>query len=238
MRPLRCRSCRGTLWTDDECWQPEDYLARAYALGEYVRTPRDGLIPCGACNFAGWANDPREPDRPVRALSVREPWASAIVLGYKDTENRSVGFATGGYLGPVLIHAAKAWVDDADGVRRDPRLLEAFSFVQGGQHRSHGWALRHGETARQRPPWPFAQQAIVGYAELVDNHEEQGGCCEPWGETTYVAAGGDRVGGVRHLRFEDAEALPVPISASGALGLWKPDDDLVDLVESQIAAAA
>ena len=45
------------------------------------------------------------------ALSVRQPWAGAIILGNKDVENRSRAFH---YRGPLLIHA---------GVHVDPRAF-------------------------------------------------------------------------------------------------------------------
>jgi len=41
-----CPGCHGRRWADDENWQPDD--------PRHVRTPGDGLIPCGFCNFAGW----------------------------------------------------------------------------------------------------------------------------------------------------------------------------------------
>lgn len=45
-----------------------------------------------------------------RALSVRQPWAWAILHAGKDVENRS--WATG-YRGELLIHAGKTIEDDA-----------------------------------------------------------------------------------------------------------------------------
>jgi hypothetical protein len=39
----------------------------------------------------------------MRVLTVREPWASLIVTGYKNVENRSRYF---GHRGPLLIHAS------------------------------------------------------------------------------------------------------------------------------------
>ena len=41
----------------------------------------------------------------MKTLTVRQPWAALIIHGGKDIENRS--WATD-YLGPLLIHAAKA----------------------------------------------------------------------------------------------------------------------------------
>ena len=40
----------------------------------------------------------------MKALTVRQPWAWAIVTGYKDVENRS---KPTNHRGPLLIHAAK-----------------------------------------------------------------------------------------------------------------------------------
>lgn len=42
----------------------------------------------------------------MKALSVRQPWAWAIVEGYKPVENRSRDIV-GAYRGPVLIHAGR-----------------------------------------------------------------------------------------------------------------------------------
>ena len=52
----------------------------------------------------------------IKALSVRQPWANAIMLG-KDVENRSRYF---GYRGPLLIHASRT-LDEA--ALDDPRIM-------------------------------------------------------------------------------------------------------------------
>lgn len=55
-------------------------------------------------------------DLPRRALSVRQPWAWAIIHARKDVENRSKGFfgrtKHSYFLGPVAIHAAKGMTQD------------------------------------------------------------------------------------------------------------------------------
>lgn len=48
----------------------------------------------------------------MKALSIRQPWASLIVLGFKPVENRPRPWH---YRGPLLIHAAKTF--DEDGFR-------------------------------------------------------------------------------------------------------------------------
>jgi ASCH domain len=44
----------------------------------------------------------------AKIISIRQPWASLIVLGFKDVENRTWPTR---YRGPALVHAAKR-VDD------------------------------------------------------------------------------------------------------------------------------
>ena len=59
------------------------------------------------------------PDRPMSALTVRQPFASAIVFGSKDVENRSWAAS---YRGRLLIHAGlgedaapdEAWAADEE----------------------------------------------------------------------------------------------------------------------------
>ena len=60
----------------------------------------------------------------MKALSIRQPWADAIIWHGKDVENRSWPTR---FRGPVLIHAAKkwgpaeradlAWIEDATGTK-------------------------------------------------------------------------------------------------------------------------
>ena len=43
----------------------------------------------------------------MKAITVRQPWAWAIIYGQKDVENRTRNIA-GSYRGPVVIHAGKS----------------------------------------------------------------------------------------------------------------------------------
>jgi len=60
--------------------------------------------------------------RSTPALSIRQPWAWAILHAGKDIENRTWGT---GYRGPLLIHAGKTvddlaawdWIEDISGMR-------------------------------------------------------------------------------------------------------------------------
>ncbi|HYI46223.1 MAG TPA: hypothetical protein VE174_12270 [Actinomycetota bacterium] len=70
---------------------------------------------------------------PVKAITVRQPWAWAIIMGYKDVENRS---RRTDRRGPLLIHAGQKW--DPDGFlflwelglhRKLPRTLHRGALV-------------------------------------------------------------------------------------------------------------
>lgn len=77
----------------------------------------------------------------VRVLTVRQPWAWAIIQGGKDVENRS--WPTN-HRGPLLIHAGSAF--EREGYETVKRL------------------------ARRSPPPAdeFVHGAIIGVVELVD----------------------------------------------------------------------
>lgn len=81
----------------------------------------------------------------MHALSIRQPWASAIAWGWKDVENRTWPTK---YRGPVLIHAGKAWKQ----AERDDVM-----FVE----RTAGWAIDEDLIARRLG-------GIVARAEIVD----------------------------------------------------------------------
>jgi hypothetical protein len=92
----------------------------------------------------------------IRALTLWQPWASAVIIGGKDVENRT--WSTG-YRGPLVIHAAK----------RKPTTRELVSFTDMlmdfvCDDREAGAALavkilRHAETRRG---------GIVGRVQVVD----------------------------------------------------------------------
>ena len=89
------------------------------------------------------------PDIPDIALSVRQPWAWAIVAGHKVIENRSAGSIRAGGMTcrRIAIHAAA-------GLKRD----------------EYDWALwrldRHG--VRCPPAADLVRGAIIGAVDVVD----------------------------------------------------------------------
>lgn len=145
----------------------------------------------------------------MRALTVRQPWAFAIVHGGKDVENRTRNIA-GDYRGPVAIHAGKA---------------EDFPAT----HPTGSW------TGQPEESW-LARGAIIGVATLTDVHPPDtrtdishsvAGACSPWA-----------VDGQHHLVLANPRPLATPIPARGYLGLWYPSTGLADLIRAQLEAVS
>lgn len=156
----------------------------------------------------------------IRALTVRQPWAWAIIHGGKDVENRSRNIARG-HRGPVAIHAGISM--DVGGVT-DDRILAAIE----AYYQKHG----RGEAGGLVPTG-----AIIGVVDLVDVHhahdcwrsmthqgtgEVEEGHCSPWAEPD-----------VYHLMFANPRPLAVPIPWRGMLGLWPVPADLEAMIDSQ-----
>ena len=137
----------------------------------------------------------------MRALTVRQPWAWAIVHGGKDVENRTRNLA-GSYRGPVALHAGLTVDFTAGG---DERIDAAFR----RRPRSVSLSDIRGCEARG---------AFIGVVDLVGVHEAVGEyavcCSSPWGEPH-----------VWHLEVANPRPLATPIPARGALGLWTPTDE-------------
>lgn len=97
----------------------------------------------------------------MKALTIRQPWASAIAHGTKRTENRSWP-APAKHLGTrILIHAAAA--ED-----RTPRTSQDIP-----RELTNGIGI-----------WPDTRSAIIAAATLASCHFDDG-CCAPWGINGY-----------------------------------------------------
>lgn len=99
------------------------------------------------------------PTPPTVALTIRQPWASLIVRGGKDIENRTWPTR---FRGPVLIHASKK--HDAGEMLAYKALKES----RGFQAVWSGPALKWGEV-------PCG--AVIGVADIVDCVTES---ASPW----------------------------------------------------------
>ena len=165
----------------------------------------------------------------IRAITVKQPWAFAIVHGGKVIENRSRGTS---YRGPIAIHAGAAWSDLG---ANDPFVLNAWtswlsgrdSTMQTPEHVRDGWeAADTLEPDNEREQLLLPRGAIIGVADLVDSHQDAN-CCRPWGMSEYDEGGGRVRTGIHHLVLDDVRELAEPLPCRGALGLWRVPSDLL-----------
>lgn len=95
-------------------------------------------------------------DIPIKAISIRQPWAWSIIYAGKDIENRD--WYTN-YRGPIAIHAAKGmgkqeYADAADFITR--------TIGPSNQEWLSKW---HGVCAA---PYRLDRGGIIGTAEIID----------------------------------------------------------------------
>lgn len=147
----------------------------------------------------------------LRMLSVRQPWAWALIHAGKTVENRSRNIA-GDYRGPVLIQASKRAVDG------DDPIWDAEAFRR---------ALAESDGSRELMD---VRGAILGVVDLVDVHGPHDGVravgrgqnasgTKFWG--TWADCGPWAEAGAWHLIFENPRALDTPLPIRGGLGLRK-----------------
>lgn len=144
----------------------------------------------------------------LKAITIREPWCSAVADGHKLVENRRRGFP-GSYRGIVLLHAGLQWSNRG---LEDERIHHAYPTT----------AYEMIERARQ------GLGCVIGQAELVDVHRDAG-CCRPWGESEYHESSGARQTEIVHLVFEQPRRWATPVPARGKIGLWIPSAQLEEL---------
>lgn len=164
----------------------------------------------------------------MRVLTVRQPWATAIIRMSKDVENRSSNIA-GSYRGPIAIHA---------GLHEPGRLGARTEFPGVGEvERDRGGILLRSP----RLAWPYRLPlgVIVGVADLTDVHTDEScarswptndhadcdewSLCSPWAMPDH-----------HHLVLANPRPLRRPIPSTGRLGLWRPDDDLLTAITEQL----
>lgn len=115
----------------------------------------------------------------MKAISIRQPWASLIVLGYKEIENRTWPTS---FRGSVLIHAAKK-DDDAGyvemlrrGIKFDRRprtggLIGKAEIVDCiSSSRSTWFCGPYGFVIRNARPIPFVPfRGMLGFFDVPDD---------------------------------------------------------------------
>lgn len=160
----------------------------------------------------------------MKALTVQNPWAWAIIHGTKRVENRTTMW---GYRGPLAIHAGTRWSD------RGGRS----GLVWDDLRDTYGWPT--GPVSLRDDPRPQFDVvrpigAIIGTVDLIDVHRAEGDphgvtCCDsPWAEIEYVQADGEKRKYITHLVLENPVALAEPIYCKGRLGLWDTDRETTE----------
>lgn len=151
----------------------------------------------------------------MKALTVQQPWAWAIIHGGKDVENRTQLWR---HRGPLAIHAGRRWSER--GVF-SPLVVQAWWDAGGGE-----W-VAYDREGRLRPSVPMSGLAgqVIGTVDLVDVHLALPGCCDsPWAEYTYQEHPTGRTRrDITHLVLEHPRPLDLPLAAPGKLGLWDVD---------------
>ncbi len=148
----------------------------------------------------------------MKAITLTQPWATLVAIGAKRIETRSWRTP---HRGLIAIHAAKSWTAADQEFAVD---LQIDGILPVPDDRSR-WALQ-----------PLPLGAVIAVAGLADVHHVE--VLWPpttqseferrhWPLTELEARLGDYSAGRFAWLLEDAEALPVPIPARGALGLWE-----------------
>lgn len=169
----------------------------------------------------------------MRILTVRQPWAWAIIHGGKDVENRVRNIA-GDYRGPVAIHVAGKYAEYADSTALDD-ATELWHDQPDADCNHHPWKADVGR--------------IIGVVDLIDVHKCAGtptnrprcyeatangfseavkagtGLCSPWADQFAE----------NHLVLANPRPLVTPIPYRGALGLRRLDEATIAQIEAAIA---
>lgn len=157
----------------------------------------------------------------MRILTVRQPWAWAIIHGGKNVENRSRNIA-GDYRGPIAVHVGLEDADNAPG----KLWLDSANFYR-----------KRSGVPFSRFSWRDTNRGlIIGVVDLVDVHfngtrserwdaeNQQNATCSPWAEH----------GDLYHLVLANSRPLAEPIPYRGALGLREVPADLLARIEAAL----
>lgn len=165
----------------------------------------------------------------MRVLTVRQPWAWAIVNGGKGVENRVRNIA-GQYRGPLAIHAGLTFDGYSEDKTSSWEIRRAITTEEQGYPADDGqvWA---SECIEEDDPRYAARGAIIGVVNLRASHhaefcteaDRRGHVCSVWAEP-----------GVWHLELEDPRALAEPIPFRGALGIRALPADVIAAIQSQL----
>lgn len=137
----------------------------------------------------------------TRILSVRQPWAIAIMLFGKNIENRTW---TTSYRGPVAIHVSKVEPSDSE-----LSACAAIIAADRGISTSKAMALLLSEID------PRHYGCIIGGVHLISMIERNELTQSRWQQFGHYG-----------FVFINQILFKQPIPVTGKLGLWRPDAEL------------
>ena len=138
----------------------------------------------------------------MKVLSIRQPWASLIIKGFKDVENRSWRTSI---RGEIAVHAsASKTEDDWDDAIITVAAIRAIAFSDAEK-----WLI---ETIGEFDKLP--RGAILGTVEIADCKRER---MSPW---HFEENWG--------FYLQNPKELKKPILAKGKLGFWDFDLSLAE----------
>jgi hypothetical protein len=155
----------------------------------------------------------------MKALTVRQPWATLLVTGRKRIETRSRDTK---HRGPLVIHA---------GTAMPCRIGQRVTFGEYEVERDRsGLLMRSGSLG-----WPYRLPlgAIVGVVNVIYTRPTDSLECAPGDDERTL---GDYSPG-RFAWYTDSLARRIrPVSWKGALGLWTVPDEAVAALRTETAA--
>ena len=142
----------------------------------------------------------------MKALTIRQPWATFFALGVKQMETRSWDTK---YRGPVAIHAGLAW---------PCRIGDWFEVGPYQVERDQSGLLLRGKSLS----WPYRlpMGAVVAVGDLFQTRSTMSGGHAP---SDRERALGDHSPGRYAWSITSISRLPQPIPAVGHQGFWDWD---------------
>lgn len=141
----------------------------------------------------------------MKAITIKQPWASLICWVLKDIENRT--WKTN-FRGRVFVHAGAQWYEN---VKNVPTL---FTFWQGNEISRKDKNSRFMEALLHKE---LPLSAIIGEVEIIDCVENHPSIWAMEGQFHWV--------------LTNAIQYETPIPCKGALSFWTPDAETLKLCE-------
>lgn len=167
------------------------------------------------------------------ALTVHQPWATAIIWAGKNVENRAWPTK---YRGPLLIHASKKHCEYDDYCRVDELTPPGVPLSWANTRGMAPWAV---EEECYRPHSASALGVILGVVDVVGCHlnyldelcgysgnwDELSGMCSPWAAYNQW-----------HFELANPRPFTRPVPAIGKQRAWKVTGPTRDAVLEQLEA--